>query len=159
MSRPETRSPTDAYDNGTHYQNSPTYRGDNDLVVLLSQLVGKNALNQPELLRSVNGSLLTAQGAQSERSTCFIYYVRGTDTGGVNFVDGSAGKVKKIVTFPVNVAATDIIRVNTFFYHNPVYPTRPTVIDDYEEAASFYFDSGVLKYDINSFAQNNIVPN
>jgi hypothetical protein len=154
------KTPTNIYTDGQFFQNSALYRGGNDLVVLLSQLVGRSLENQPELLSSVNGSLLTAKGLLPERGEYFIYYVRGTDTNDTSrFVSGSQGKAKKIVTFPMNTTETTIIRVNTFFYQNPVYPTKVTQISDYEEPASWYMQAGVLLYDVNSATQNNIQPN
>jgi hypothetical protein len=135
--------------------------GGNGLVVRLSQLIGRNDEMQPEMLASSRGSLLTAKGLFDERGTNLIYYVRETDvfTLSDKFMPGSQGKVKKIVTFPLSVQPTDIIRVNVFFYQNPTYVTKVTTIKDYEEEASWYMNLGEINYLANDVNQNKIEPN
>jgi len=149
------------YEGGTTHSNTNLHRSADDLVVALSQLVGRNADLEPEILGSSGGGLLTAKGLLDERGTHLIYYVRDADIAdfSANFVQGSQSKVKKIVTLPLDVSETDIIRINVFFYENPTFPTRVTTIKDYEELASWYLNLGQVQYDVNSSAQNNIAPN
>jgi len=149
------------YTGGSVGQNTSFHRGndENNLVVQLAQLVGRNTARQPEPIDSVGNGIITAPGLYGQMGTNFVYYVRTADTNSAEFVSESQGKIKKIVTFPVNATAQSIIRVTVFFYQNPTYTTRVTTIKDYEEAAGYYMVTGTLTYDVNSAVQNNINPN
>jgi len=149
------------YEGGNTFPGSPTHRSPNGMVTSLAQLVGRNdQLGQPEPLDSVKNALATVRGLYNVPGEHFIYYVRDNDIGtGADFSPNSQGKVKKIVTFPLIVTETTIIRTTVFKYQNQTYPTNVTSISEYEEAAGFYMTAGVLSYDVNSANQNRIVPN
>jgi len=154
-------APSEVFDGGSTHQNTNLHRGANDIIVALSQLVGRNADLQPELISASEGSLLTARGLYDERGITLLYYVRDNDitNDGSKYVAGSQGRVKKMVTIPLDHEETTIIRVNVFFYQNPTFSTRVTTIRDYEEQASWYMNLGQVQYDVNSSAQNNTDPN
>lgn len=147
------------YPGGVQYDNSPSHKGANNISTILSQVIGRGTDSQPSPIEGIGGGLVTSPGLYGQMGTIFIYYVRGADTGSLEFVEGSQGRVKKVVTIPSNSTSTDIIRVTVFFYQNPSFPTRVTSITDYEELRSFYEIDNVLKYDVNSSTQNNINPN
>lgn len=147
------------YPAGTAGRNTSFHRGANNRVAQLAQLVGRNSDLEPEPIDSVGRGIVTAPGLYGQMGTNFVYYVRTADTGSGEFVTDSQGKIKKIVTFPINVTPTSIIRVTVFFYQNPTYPTRVTTIKDYEEEAGFYMTNDALTYDVNSAVQNNINQN
>jgi len=150
------------YEGGIQVRNNPINRGANGIVANLAQAIGRNEDLQPEPIKAVGGGLVTARGLVGEAGTHFVYYVRGSDTSnspGSLFVNGSEGRVKKIVTFPKTTIADTIVRITTFTYQNQSFPTKTTVISDYEEPASWYFQSGNLAYDANSSTQNSVTPN
>jgi hypothetical protein len=152
---------SNVYPGGNMFPGSPTHRGTNDIVAALSQMVGKDQFTgQPEAIAAMAGAMATVRGLYNIPGEHFIYYVRDNDVSSSPlFSANSQGRVKKIVTFPLGVEESTIIRATVFTYQNPTYPTSVTSISEYEEQAGFYMVSGSLSYDVNSVNQNRIVPN
>lgn len=153
-------------DGGRHTGGTNHHIDKEGLGVDVSMLAGLDRVNgKAEVLESTNGGLLIGDSGFYADIVNYIYYVRSLDYGlyqGPNrlYVDDSAGRHKKIVTFKSDAGPTDLAQITTLYYQISAFPTKITAIQTYYEPVSYYLDAGNIPfYDYNSAPQQSITQN